>query len=567
MLAVLLAAVAWVAVRGIGAGMALAAAARDADTLRATVAAARLDDITGTLKRIEANVENARSLTSDPVWRTAEHVPWLGGDLRAVREVSEVSDDVVQRGLVPLLEGATRIDVNTVGISRGRIDIAALQDAAVPLADAAAALGRAERAARGIRPSGVIAPLDAVVDDLLADIRTTSQQASKLSAAAQLLPTMVGSSSPRHYLLVVQDAASLRSSGGRPAVLAVLTARGGAVSLSTPVSAAGVRVASKPVAALPAAVSALFGSSPGVRIQSALSAPDFPTGAALASAIWTSAEGGRIDGVIAIDGTVLADLVAVTGAMDVAGVTVTPDDAAETVLRASHANGTADALWRGLTAKLFATLTSASADAEALPPALAAAEDAGRVRVWSANRTEQAILRATPLSGALPADDAHTAHVAVLLNDTTGAAMDTYARAAVDASVGSCRADGRTQLRVAVAFSNTAPADAADSLPVSVTGKGTDTLPRGTMGTRVAVVGPVGWTASAGTATGEAGAPVATTADGRPIVQLELHTPPASDQRVVVEFTSAGDDTPAIEVSSTPMITSTPISTGALTCG
>ncbi|TFD16309.1 hypothetical protein [Cryobacterium sp. TMT4-10] len=49
------------------------------------------------------HTESARSLTSHPVWRRVELIPFLGANLSAVREVAAVSNDVVIRAVKPLV--------------------------------------------------------------------------------------------------------------------------------------------------------------------------------------------------------------------------------------------------------------------------------------------------------------------------------------------------------------------------------------------------------------------------------------------------------------------------------
>src|SRR5690606_23066866 len=93
----------WIGVRGLGAATALSSADRNATQLRTLLATGDVADARGVARRIAAETENAALLTSDPVWRTLEGVPWLGGALRALRGVAQASDKVARDSLPTLI--------------------------------------------------------------------------------------------------------------------------------------------------------------------------------------------------------------------------------------------------------------------------------------------------------------------------------------------------------------------------------------------------------------------------------------------------------------------------------
>lgn len=563
----------WVAVRGIGAGVSLASAADGAEELRTMVAAGETDRLTAVASRVAADAANARALTSDPVWRAAEVIPWLGGNLRAVRQVSEVADDVASDGIAPLLTAAKGVDLGTLGISGGHIELAPLVAIAPSLRDAADVFAKAERAVRGIDAGGTIPPLAKAVGDLVEEVDTVARATGQLAGAAELLPPMLNGDEPHTYLLLMQNNAELRSSGGNPGAFALLHASGGTISLGTQASTADFRQFAEPVADLPASMVALFGDLSALRIQRTLSAPDFATGARLAATMWTKTKGDRIDGVIAVDTVVITYLLKATGALQVDGVELTAKNATAYLLgdvyRERPDPKKSDAFFRAVATRVFSALTDGTTEPRTMLSALVDAGDSDRVRMWSADPDIQKRIAATSLAGAIPADGGGLVHPAVLMNDTTGAKMDFFADARVDARIGACGAKGRPVLRMSVDWSSSAPADAATSLPAYVTGAGWLGVPPGITGTRIAVFGPQGWIATASSATGEVAGDAATVDDGRPVVQYELRTPPGGTQRIVVEFTApeARALTPsALDVRTTPMIRQTPVRTGILDC-
>src|SRR5690606_21354617 len=100
--------------------------------------------------RIEHHAAVARDLTSDPVWRGFEFVPWLGPNLTAMREIAEVADDVAADALKPLVGVAADVDLATVGFSGSRVETGPLVAAQAPLASSSAALNEADARAQRI---------------------------------------------------------------------------------------------------------------------------------------------------------------------------------------------------------------------------------------------------------------------------------------------------------------------------------------------------------------------------------------------------------------------------------
>jgi hypothetical protein len=110
--------------------------------------------------------------------------------------------------------------------------------------------------------------------------------------------------------------------------------------------------------------------------------------------------------------------------------------------------------------------------------------------VWSGSAAEQTIISKYPLSGSIAGKSVAPAQFGVYFNDGTGAKMDYYVKRSVQL-VKECTADGYGQVKVRITSTNTAPADAATSLPAYVTGGGIFGVPAGTVQTNVIAYGPV----------------------------------------------------------------------------
>lgn len=559
----------WIVIRGIGAVVALGSAKEDAGLLEDAVRAGELDAATTIARRMAADTGNAVALTTDPIWRGAEWVPGLGPNLSSIREVSEVTYELSRQAAPKMLDAASVLDLATLGISNGRIDLVPLAEAAPDLRIAASLLSDAEVRTRAIDAGGALPPIRDAVADLTDEISSLAHATGMLDGAAQLLPTMLGGEQPRTFLLLMQNNAELRSSGGIPGAMALLSTQAGAVSLGLQADTTQFRTLDEPIADLPPSVTDLFGELPATRIQDTMSPADFPRAAELAARVWTTTTAQPVDGVIAVDAVLIGRLLEATGPLTVAGVEITSENATDLLLHDIYTQlpdpAAQDAFFRETAASLFGALTDGSTDASAILGAFADAGDSGRVHVWSADDGEQAVILGTTLSGAIPDDSRDRLHVAVLANDSTGGKMDYYADAAVQTAIGTCA--GRPTLQITVRWSSSAPEDAATALPAYVTANGWFGVPPGITGTRLAVVGPEGWALSADSADGEVAGTAETELDGRRIVQYDLRTPPGGSQTLQVEFTGPDAADADVVVHATPMIRDVPVSRTELRCG
>ena len=221
-----LAAIAWVGIRG-------AMAYADLQSARtALVAFAKSPMDAGEsntqVERAGESLRSAHELTSDPVWRAAERLPWLGPQLDAFGQVAAAGNDVAVSALQPLSKIASSVSLESLRPVNGALDLTALRAIQHPASQAAAALDAASHRIDAIDRTGLLSPLSQGID--LLDQQITS--ASAIADTATLLPTMLGGDKPRTWLLLVQNNAELRSLGGMPGAVAVITATNGHLALT-----------------------------------------------------------------------------------------------------------------------------------------------------------------------------------------------------------------------------------------------------------------------------------------------------------------------------------------------
>ncbi|MFI8594512.1 DUF4012 domain-containing protein [Microbacterium sp. NPDC078428] len=551
----LLAAAAWLAFRALAARDALAATADEAALLQQSVLAGEHDDLDARARSISAHASDAARATGDPVWRAAEILPWVGANLRAVRDISEIADELARDGVPALLDAADAVDLDSLGVTGNTVDLAPLDAARPALESADGVFSAAAERAAAIDTGWTLPIITDAVDEVRQTLEPAASTVDGLARAASLLPSMLGADGPRDYLLLMQNNAEVRSSGGIPGAFAVLHAEDGAISLTGQASTADFRKFDEPIAELDAATVALFDDQPGQYVQHALQIPDFPKAAALAAEFWAQTMGSRVDGVVAVDTVTIADLLRATGPVSAGEYELTPDDAVDILLSRVYADEPSpiqlDAFFAGASSAVFEAVTDGRASPAALVEALAAAGDDGRIRMWSADPSEQERLAETTLAGALPLDGAEEVFAGVFFNDSTGGKMNYYTAADITGTFASCGDESRVS--VDVVWANTLDPARAESLPHYVTGNGSSKVDPGQVRTRIAVYGPQGWTASGSTLDGAAAPGQATIDQDRPVIQYEMTLSPGESTTVSVDFAGAADEA-QLGLVSTPLL-------------
>ncbi|MGO4487770.1 DUF4012 domain-containing protein [Microbacterium sp. 2RAF4] len=554
LLSLLVIAIGWVAIRGFGAVNDLQQVAKGAAQLKAAIAAGDLDAAKPLAKSIAHNAESAHDLTSDPVWHAFGALPWVGPNFSAVSDIAEIADDVSSDALTPLLDVAADFDLASLGFTGGSIDLAPFAEIAGPLGTAETALTAAQQQARRIDADATLPPLADAIRTMRSSVTEAATVVGSLHGAAVLLPTMLGGEGPRTYVLAMQNNAELRSSGGIIGAIALLHAENGRITLQTQAS---TRDFPPLDTALPLSDSttALFEDRPGRYLQNITSIPDFREAGAAIATRWQGRFGGTVDGVVAVDAVVAKHLLAATGDLTFGPFTASSDNVTDILLSQIYAAvpdpAVQDEIFAQAAGALFGAALS-GAEPRALLGALAESAAEGRIRIWSAHEDEEAVLADSDLGGTIPADTADATYVGVLMNDTTGGKMDYYTRASLSTSVGTCQGEPTTQVRVT--WTNTAPADAATSLPTYVTADGFYGVPAGTVRTLIAVYGPEGATPSHIDRDGtEEGVQTAMLGD-RSAVQHEVSLAPGESTTITVEFQGTGAGLRLTEVLHTPLI-------------
>ncbi|MBD8218534.1 DUF4012 domain-containing protein [Microbacterium sp. CFBP 13617] len=423
----------------------------------------------------------AKELTSGPVWDLACLTPWIGPQLAAFHTVTSSTDELMNDSVLPLAKAAGGVSMDGLRPVGGRLEPGVLSALVEPAQTAAESAKAAAKAVHDIDRTPLVGVLVKAVDQA-GDVFTQSATfIDALSRTSQLLPDMLGQNGERNYLILVQNNAEWRSLGGISGSAILLRTNNGAVSLGATQSATELsRDTTQPVVDLPAGITEIYGTKPARYFHNLTQIPDFSIDGALAHDFFQAKTGVAVDGVLAIDPVVLSYMLSATGPVTLPdGEQLAANDAVSLLMNGVYERypdpAQQDAFFAAATGAVFQAFLEGRGSASGFISALSRAGDEHRLLMWSADPGEQSILADTTIAGPLPQTDEHTARLGVYLNDGTGSKMSYYLHPKVSLGWDACQAAGQNamrQLALNLDLTNSAPADAASTLPTYITGNG-----------------------------------------------------------------------------------------------
>ncbi|MFB9852879.1 DUF4012 domain-containing protein [Micromonospora andamanensis] len=547
----------WVGFRGWQARAHLVNAAGLAGELSAHLVGGDTARAQRTLAALQEQSGAARRATGDPGWWLGRQTPVAGANLTAVRQIAIAIDDLARQAFPALL----RVDLGGLVPQEGRLDLTGLRAVTDDLVAVHGSVQRTRAELAEVSGDRLVGQVRRALEDLRGEIDRLAAMTSAADRASRLLPPLLGVDGARKYLLVSQNPAELRATGGMFGAYAVIEANKGRVKMGAQGSSASLGHFVKPLK-IPAEWRALWGELPGIYPADVNLSPHFPTAASLYREMYRRHSGVTVDGVLAVDPVVLSYLLKATGPVRVpGGVSLSAENAVRTLLSDTYQRMSPreqDGFFAAAAATVFDTLFARNVHPNGLLSAFDRSIQERRILFWSARPEEQRTFGDSRMAGTLPETDT-VPMVGVFLNDGSGAKLGYYLRQTADLSVGYCHADGRRELNLRVTLRSTAP---ASGLSESVLGLGQAGDPY-TVRTLVSVYGPAG------------GAVLDTRLDGaetsvgngterrRQVATVNVEIGPGGTRTLEVSLLTGKTDSGAAELWLTP--TATPWTTHVVT--
>lgn len=482
----LLATAGWIGFRGWQARTHLLNAAGLARELSAQIVGGDTDRALRTLAALQEQAGAARAATADPSWQLGRRTPIAGDDLDAVAQIAVAIDELARHAFPTLL----RTDLTSLVPTGGRVDLARLAAVSTQLAEVHESVQRTRQNLAAVPADSLVSQIRQALSDLRDEIDRLASLTTAADQGARLLPPLLGANGPRRYLLVSQNLAELRATGGMFGAYAMIEAENGKVKMGKQGSSASLGRFT-PAVKVPAETRALWTDLPGIYPADVNLSPHFPTAATLYREMFRRKTGTTVDGVLAVDPVVLSYLLKATGPVLVpGGVPLASEKVVQTLLNDSYQRldvKQQDDFFAASAASVFDAFFKKNVNPRVLLSAFDRAITERRILFWSARPEEQRTFGESRMAGTLPEQDT-VPTVGVFLNDGSGAKLGYYLRPTANLTVGECRSDGRRELRLRVTLRSTAP---KSGLSESVLGLGLAGDPY-TARTLVSIFSPAG---------------------------------------------------------------------------
>jgi hypothetical protein len=446
---------AWLGFRAYQAGTNLSHARAELASAREDLLDRKLDAADAAVRRAGQDTASARSATRDPLWWVLAHIPLVGRSPSAVSGMAAAADDLTRKVLPPALQEARRLDPKTVRRSDGTVDLAALHRAEPTLAAAADGAVRDRRRAEATPDSLLVPPVGHARALLVEQVQKLDEVLRAASRAVDLAPALLGEDRTRRYFVAVQQTSESRGTGGIIGGYAVLEASKGKLRLVGQGSDQELITdmgSVDPPPGLPSGyVETYSGSDAFVSWQSINLSPDLPAVARVIAAKWARLKGQHIDGVIALDGVALQDLLYGSGPLDVGGGRIIQSTEIADYLAVGQYEGLSldpkqirgrkDRL-QEIAGDVLKRLTTSGSGSENLLRGLTRALQSGHLRMASADPA-LAGLHEADVDGALPSGPAPVAYP--VLYNAMGSKLDRWIARKV---IWSCPSHGHVTVTV-----------------------------------------------------------------------------------------------------------------------
>ncbi len=465
----------------------------------------RFDEAATWFQQANGYLEAANTRLDKPWARAAAVVPIAALYQSAVSDMSHVGAD----GAGVVADALGQIDFDKLRPQDGRFNLAALSALDAPLTRVRDSLVLLQDTAEGVRSPWLVNRATYQLDDFDESVAEHLPALENALQAIKMAPAMLGADGTRTYLMLFTTPSESRALGGFIGSYAELTITDGQIALGNFGRAQDLDAAALAAGAKIDDQHAEFvkefgrfgydtdgkGAVGDAAFRNLALTPNFPWVGELASELYTQTTGHHVDGVIAMDPVVVAQLLGYSGTVHLPtlDVDVTPQNALQFLLRDQYVVGAADDTVRADALAEAAAGAFAGLINGALPEPIQLARDLGpltgerRLLLWSANKDEQQLLDTVGISGAMPPLDGADGWSFSVSNSSSNK-IDSFLQRKAGYEATTNPDTGVTTGTMRVELTNTAPAEGLPSYVIgNLVGK-----PKGTSSLLVSLYSPLG---------------------------------------------------------------------------
>lgn len=405
---------------------------------------------------------HADEIIQGDLWEMASQFPVVGVNVAAVRSATEATHTLVTDAMPPAMQLLGSVQIDQLKVEGGGINLEPFQAAITVLPTVKQAFAEAASQVADIDRAELLPVVDDAVGQLI-DVMDDAGPA--LDLVEKYLPTILrlaGSEEPRTYVVLFQNNAEIRATGGNAANGAVVSVNGGKIEMRKDDQTAEFHRAGYQEGTeleLPEAALSMYEWDFRRFAQNYTRTPDFPTSAAMYRSQWQTWAGGDIDGVISIDPVVLSHMMAATGPITLSdGTELTSDNVVKVLLSDTYERfgidgDAADVYFSEVSSRVFETVSSGEWEPLEMLAEIQKSISEQRFYMWFTREDEQALAQELQVTGALAADNAAATEVGIWLNNASYSKLEYYLTTKMDVS---CDPAART-VTTAMTMTNSVP--------------------------------------------------------------------------------------------------------------
>lgn len=551
-------------------GLQVLAAKDAADSIQATIQpakdAAKARDaakITQVLVQLSDASAAFDHYTHGPLWDLAAKVPWVKSQVVPLMAAGEAMGELNTKVIEPLsLQNLSLIQ--KFPIKDGRIDPYVAQPFVPILADAQTVITEQDVKLGAVDLTGTNGKISSGFIKLRDNLTQVLPSLTTANQILPMVPQLLAAGTERTYLVMVQNNAEIRATGGIGGALVELRITDGKIEMGKYVGLEDLKRGE----VLPETDEelALFGGSLVTTGQDIDYTPEFPRVAQLISAFWTRDFGETPSAVVSIDPVSLQYILGEIEPVTLDGLAINGSNIADTLLRDSYLAipdpRKQNAFFGMAASSLFSQAMKGNVDIEGTLQGI----KERRIMAWSPSTDEEAVFDTLHMAGIFLS---HGDTVGLFINDRTGAKLGYYVDAKATLAFSQCAAGKPTGLTVNYDLALNFIGDMS-KVPDYVAGgfKYSD-APRGDFAAYVFMYAPLGAQVTDFKVNGDSTAFEVLPYEGRSVLKYRIQISPG--ESVALSYTLAGNIsagvTPVVTPLSTPDVYTKWVDSSGLTCG
>ena len=448
------------------------------------------EQLNATAGTVAEQIASMRDTVNGPAWTIASFIPVYGDDIKLVRGMMEQADILAQDAMLPACAQLEDFKLGNL-LTDGAVNIEMLKGLITTIQDVEPVVVSSIDAIDAL-PEPHIGKIKSLMDKVTGPMASAKTVLSNINEIAPVLPQMLGDGGSRTYLLMAQQNAELRATGGLPGSIGPLIVENGKITVGEFVAGStNFSTEANMHGDVTAEENALFSDRMATRITDTNFNPDFPRVAHFAKGLYEAGTGQKVDGVIAIDPVFLQYLLALSGSVDVSGINVNGDNAAALMLHDAYnmlSVEQTDQFFSGVAGLAFKQIMGNLGEVgfSNLFKTLGRGIAEHRFLAWMENPEEEELMTLLGCSGALK-DDPAEPELGVYFADETWSKISWYFSSNTHVDEGVKNSDGTTSYRV----TNLTLAEAANQVDY-ITGYHPNKKNRAGMFMHVYLVAPAG---------------------------------------------------------------------------